>query len=145
MFGWATIGAFSSLIGARAVSASEEFRDPRPEFASIDTKLILEFYFGASDAADDATIEIDAPLVSGSTELVPFRIVAPGAEKLVVTSTVNQQPLILAMDQIRESTAVVNGRARLQQTGEIVCYALRNGEIGRASRRVAISGHWGDN
>ncbi|MBX2868044.1 MAG: hypothetical protein KTR18_05190 [Acidiferrobacterales bacterium] len=143
---WFALGTLVSLLpGVRTAFASRNFVDPRPEFASIDTKLILEFYFGQTEAADDATIQINAPLVSGSTQLVPFSIIAPGAEKLVVTSTVNPQPLILAMDQIRETTAVVKARARMQQTGDIVCYVLRNGQIGRASRRIMISGHWENN
>lgn len=143
---WMTIGFIpSALLRSRVALASNTFIDPRPEFASRETRQILAFYFGTTDAADDATIEIEAPLVSGSKEIVPFRVIAPGAEKLVVVSTINSQPLILAMDQIRESIAVVNCRARLSQTGEIVCYSLRNGQVGRASRRVSLSGHWDKN
>jgi len=139
---WLTLYFIPAGLPSLAYSAESNHTDPRPEFATNRVELILESAFGTSEAADDATILIETPLVSGSREVVPFRITVPDAEKLVVVSNSNAYPLLMFVDQIRQPTAVVSGRARLNQSGVITCYALRNGQIGRASRRIELSGHW---
>ena len=116
--------------------------DPRPEFAANEIDQVLNFYFGSSDAADDASIKITAPLVTERKELVPFKIEAAGAEKIAVVTDANPEPLILAMEQIHDRHGVIIGRARLDKTGLLSCYVMRNGLLGRASQRITVSGHW---
>lgn len=116
--------------------------DPRPEFATTDIEQVLLFYFGTSDAADDASIEITAPLVTENSELVPFKIEAPGAEKIAVLTDANPEPLILAMDQITDKAGIVVGRARLRRTGYLACYVMRNEVLTRATLKINVAGHW---
>jgi len=132
-------GGLSLLSAWARVFASD---DPRPEFAATAINQVLLFYFGTSDAADDASIDIIVPLVSEHGDLVPFKIIAPGAEKIAVVTDANPEPLILAIDQIRHSPGVIVGRARFAQSGTLTCYVMRSGVLGRASRRVAVPGHW---
>ena len=117
-------------------------KDPRPEFATQSIDQSAEFLFETSDASDDGSIEMTIPLETGHQFLVPFKIRAPGAEKIALFFDGNEQPLILTMDQITQPEAVVIGRLRIEHPGNLICYVLRNGSIGRASRRVSVSGHW---
>ena len=48
----------------------------------------------------------------------------------------------MAMEQIQDRAGVMIGQARLDHSGIVTCYALRDGVLGRASRRVTVSGHW---
>ena len=135
----------ASVIGACGVStiqASTFSQDPRPEFAAQDLGNVLEFYFGVRDAADDASIIISAPLEVASGELVPFRVSAPGAERLAVLTDANREPLIMTMDQVLGRQAVMVGRARMDVSGHLACFALRNGRLGRSTQRVEIAGVW---
>lgn len=116
--------------------------DPRPEFAATALGDVLEFYFGIRDASDDASIRIETPLEVPNGELVPFRVTAPGVEKIALLTDANSEPLIMAMDQIRDRQATMIGRARLTRSGHLACFALRNGRVGRSVRRVEISGDW---
>ncbi len=116
--------------------------DPRPEFASTEIEQVLLFYFGTSDAADDASIRIIAPLVTENRELVPFKIEAPGAEKIAVLTDANPEPLILAMEQVTDKAGIVIGRARLRRTGSLACYVMRNEVLTRASLKINVAGHW---
>ncbi len=116
--------------------------DPRPEFAATGLGDVLDFYFGIRDASDDASIRIEAPLEVPHGELVPFRVTAPGVEKIALLTDANTEPLIMAMDQIRDRQATMIGRARMARSGHLACFALRNGRIGRSVRRVEISGTW---
>ncbi|MGB5708931.1 MAG: thiosulfate oxidation carrier protein SoxY [Arenicellales bacterium] len=132
----------SGLLLADGITRVVAAVDPRPEFSSTEINQVLSFYFGTSDAADDASIRIVAPLVTEQRELVPFKIEAPGAEKIAILTDANPEPLILAMDQIADKTGVVIGRARLQKTGLLKCYVLRNNVLTRATRKISVSGHW---
>ena len=132
----------SGLLLADGITRVVAAVDPRPEFSSTEIEQVLSFYFGTSDAADDASIRIIAPLVTEQRELVPFKIEAPGAEKIAIVTDANPEPLIMAMDQITDKTGVVIGRARLQKTGLLICYVLRNNVLTRATRKVNVSGHW---
>lgn len=125
--------------GARSVFAS---LDPRPEFASSKVEQVLLFYFGTSDAADDASIRITAPLVTENREVVPFKIHAPGAEKIAVMTDANPEPLIIAMDRVMDKSGVIIGRAQLRRTGYLMCYVMRNDILTRASARINVAGHW---
>ncbi len=118
--------------------------DPRPEFSSTEINQVLNFYFGTSDAADDASIKIIAPLITEHQALVPFKVEAAGAEKIAVVTTANPEPLILAMEQIRDPRGMIIGRARLEKTGILSCYVWRNGTLGRASQNITVAGHWRD-
>ena len=133
---------FSLLPALFGIGQSRASTDPRPEFASTEIEQVLNFYFGASDSEDDASIEITIALATESRKLVPFKVRAPGAEKIALLTDANPQPLIMAMDQIRDRSGTMIGQARLHKTGSVICYALRDGSIGRASRRVQVSGHW---
>ena len=64
--------------------------DPRPEFSAEEIGRILEFYFGTREAADDGSIEISIPQAIENKALVPFRIQAPGAEKIALFAEANQ-------------------------------------------------------
>lgn len=119
--------------------------DPRPEFSATDVEQVLLFYFGMVDAADDASIEIEAPLTTTANTLVPFKVRARGVERLVVVCDANPQPLVLAMDRINSPVAIASGRARISRSGQLFCYALKNGSLSRASRRISIGGHWQEN
>ena len=133
-------GSLIFLAGrARSVFAA---LDPRPEFASEEIEQVLQFYFGTSDAADDASIRITAPLVTENREVVPFKIDAPGAEKIAVMTDANPQPLIIAMDRVVDKSGVIIGRAQLQRTGTLICYVMRNNVLTRASTRINVAGHW---
>lgn len=132
----------SGLLLADGITRVVAAVDPRPEFSSTEIDQVLSFYFGTSDAADDASIRIIAPLVTERRELVPFKIEAPGAEKIAIVTDANPEPLILAMDQITDKSGVVIGRARLQKTGLLICYVFRNNVLTRATRKVNVSGHW---
>lgn len=125
--------------GARSVFAAF---DPRPEFASSEVEQVLQFFFGTSDAADDASIRITAPLVTENREVVPFKIYAPGAEKIAVMTDANPEPLIIAMDRVMDKSGVVIGRAQLRRTGNLMCYVMRNSVLTRASIRINVAGHW---
>lgn len=116
--------------------------DPRPEFAASTVDQVLGYYFGTTDAADDASIKIILPIASEHRHLVPFKIIAPNAEKIAVLTDANSEPLILAMDQIKQSPSVIVGRARFERSGMLTCYVMRNGNLGRSSRRVTVSGYW---
>ncbi len=139
---WFTFSLFPACLHRFAYAADSNHVDPRPEFAADQIATVLESALGSTDTADDATIRIEVPLVSGSKEVVPFRITAPGAEKIVVVAHPNSHPLLMLVDNIDEPVAVVTGRARLDHSGDITCYALKNGQIGRATRRIELSGHW---
>lgn len=117
-------------------------QDPRPEFAAGEFGDALESFFGVREASDDASIEIETPLEALHGELVPFRVSAPGVEKIALLTDANNDPMIMAMDQIRDRRAVMIGHARLQRSGRLVCYALRDGRLGRSERRVQIVGAW---
>jgi len=116
--------------------------DPRPEFAASTVEQVLGYYFGTTDAADDASIKIILPIASEHKHLIPFKIIAPSADKIAVVTDANSEPLILAMDQIKQSPSVIVGRARIERSGMLSCYVMRNGALGRSSRRVTISGYW---
>ena len=132
-----------SLLGLFSVTRrSIASPDPRPEFAAEKLGDVLEFYFGVRDAADDASIEIVAPLEVPTGELVPFRISAPGAEKVAVLTDANPQPMVMAMDQFQGGHAVMIGRARMANSGHLACFALRNGRLGRSTLRIEIAGTW---
>ncbi len=117
-------------------------QDPRPEFAAREFGDALESFFGVREASDDASIEIEASLEVLHGELVPFRVSAPGVEKIALLTDANSDPMIMAMDQIRDRRAVMIGHARLQRSGRLVCYVLRDGQLGRSERRVQIAGAW---
>jgi hypothetical protein len=116
--------------------------DPRPEFSAEGLGDVLEFCFGIRDAADDASIEISVPLEVPRGELVPFRISVPGAEKIALLCDANEKPLVMTMDQVQGNHAVLIGRARMGGSGHLACFALRNGRLGRAVRRVELAGEW---
>ena len=124
----------------KAIATSQP--DPRPEFASAEIEQVLAFFFDTVEAADDASIRITAPLMTTHKQLVPFKIEAPGAEKIAVLFDANTEPLIMAMNQNNNSQGVVIGRARLAGSGNLHCYALRNGIVGRATLRITVGGHW---
>ena len=134
------LGAFG--VGTSTTRASAPPRDPRPEFAARDLGDVLEFHFGIRDAADDASIAIVAPLEVPSGDLVPFRVSAPGAEKVAVLTDANPEPLVMTMDQVHGGHAVMIGRARMNGSGHLACFALRNGRLGRSTLRVEIAGAW---
>ena len=92
---WLSLSLLPSGVHKLTYAAESKHVDPRPEFATNQIGLILETVLGKSDAADDATILIETPLVSGSKEVVPFRITAPGAEKMVVVADSNAYPLLM--------------------------------------------------
>ncbi len=138
MLGVAWLGA--GALFQRAFAAP----DPRPEFSATALGDVLDFYFGQRDAADDASIDIVVPLEVSLGELVPFRVSAPGVEKIAVLCDANPEPLVMAMDQIRGNPAVLVGQARMERSGHLACFALRNGRLGRAVRRVDIAGSWRD-
>ncbi|MGI9319705.1 MAG: thiosulfate oxidation carrier protein SoxY [bacterium] len=135
----ATVSVMQLVGGLKIASAAI---DPRPEFSATEIEQVLAFYFGTSEAADDASIRITAPLVTESSELVPFKIEAPGATKIAVITDANPEPLILAMDQIVDNAGVIIGRARLQRTGLLECYVMRGDVLTRASLKINVAGHW---
>lgn len=116
--------------------------DPRPEFSAGDFGDVLEQLFGVREASDDASIEIKVSLEAPHGDLVPFRVAAPGVEKIALLTDTNSDPLIMVMDQILERHAVMIGRARMRHSGRLVCFVLRDGRLGRAERRVEIVGDW---
>lgn len=135
-----TAASVIQLIGGLKTASAEV--DPRPEFATTEIAQALLFYFGTSDAADDASIRITAPLVTENRELVPFKIEAPGAEKIAVLTDANPEPLILAMDQLSDKAGIVIGRARLRRTGTLACYVMRNEVLTRATLKINVAGNW---
>ena len=116
--------------------------DPRPEFAAQSIDEVLGYYFGTTEVADDGSIEIIVPITTERNHLVPFKIIAPKAEKVAILTDANPEPMIMGMDQIKQSPMVLIGRARFSRSGLLYCYVMRNGILGRASRRVTVSGHW---
>ena len=132
--------AFAGIFTLSRESAASP--DPRPEFAARGLGDVLEFHFGIRDAADDASIVISTPLEVPSGELVPFRISAPGAETVAVLTDANPEPMVMTMDQVQGSQAVLIGRARMNRSGHLACFALRNGRLGRSTQRIEIAGQW---
>ncbi len=136
------------MVAALFLGAGTLFRranaaqDPRPEFAAGEFGDVLESFFGVREASDDASIEIETSLEVLHGELVPFRVSVPGVEKIALLTDANNEPLIMAMDLIQDRRAVMIGHARLQRSGRLVCYALRDGQLGRSERRVQIVGAW---
>ena len=135
--------AAAAFLGAGALfRRAYAAQDPRPEFAAGAFEDVLESFFGVRDASDDASIAIETSLEVLHGELVPFRISVPGVEKIALLTDANDDPLIMAMDRIQDRRAVMIGHARLQRSGRLVCYALRDGQLGRSERRVQIVGAW---
>ena len=135
----ATVSAVAAPVFPGSVIAAD---DPRPEFAATSIEQVLDFYFGTRFAADDASIEILSPLATESRELVPFQVRAPGASRMAVLFDGNPEPLIIASDLSDSRNGFLHARARLQQTGFLHCYAMRGEVLGRATRRITVSGHW---
>lgn len=107
---------------------------------------VLAFYFDTIETADDASIVITAPLSTAHKQLLAFKVEAPGAEKIAVLFDQNPQPLIMTMtmaiNQAPNNHGLMVGRARLSGSGNLHCYALRNGGVGHAALKIAVAGHW---
>ena len=118
------------------------FTDPRPEFAADTIDDVLNFYFGTTESEDDASIKITIPLATVDNRLVPFKINAPGAEKIAVFTDANPKPLVMAMEQVSDRRGTLVGQAQLMHSGSIFCYVLRDGVLSHGSRQILVSGHW---
>lgn len=134
----AVLGVPGLVAATPALAAS----DPRPEFAARDIEQVLDFFFGTRFAADDASIQIVAPLVTEQRSLVPFEVRAPGADRIAVMFDGNDEPLIIALDQAGGGSGLITARARLERSGLLHCYAMRGDQLGRATRQINVAGHW---
>ncbi len=130
------LGAGSVL--KRALAAS----DPRPSFSAQSIEDILEMLFGVREASDDASIDIEAPLEVLQGEWVPFRVSAPGVEKIALLTDAHPEPLIMVLEQMQNHPTVMIGSIRLERNGQLICFAWRDGQLGRAEHPVRIAGTW---
>ncbi len=133
----------ASVFGlSMAQSPASATPDPRPEFATDQITDALDFYFGIREAQDDASILMQAPREVLHGEMIPFRVTAPHVEKMALLTDANREPLIMTLEQPSASQSVMIGHARLNRGGRLLCYALRNGRLGRAEHPVQITGIW---
>ncbi len=127
------IGRFSGI------KAEASIAYPRSAFAASSIEQILNQLFETSYAGDDASIAIRIPREAEHRELVPFRMSAPGAEKIAVIVDNNPQPLVMVMTIATPADGVVMGTLKMKTDSYISCYAMKQGQLYRAARWVRIS------
>ena len=104
---------------------------------------VLMRLFQTSEAAEDASIVIDAPIEAEHIAYVPFRITAVGAEKLAIFVEPSDEPLAACFTLSPLSGSTVMGTLDLREGSTISCYALKNEQLYQSSRyvRPSISGY----
>jgi len=134
--------ATAPVLFDRLVDAAHASTDPRPEFSATGVNGVLDAHFGTDLAADDASIELIAPLSTERNTLVPFKVRAPGASRIAILFDGNAQPLVLCVDRRLPAAGYISARARLARSGFLHCYALRGDQLGRVTRKINVAGHW---
>lgn len=132
----------TAVLFDQLVDTANAATDPRPEFSATTVNSVLDAHFGTDLAADDASIELIAPLTTERNKLVPFKVRAPGASRIAILFDGNEQPLVLCVDRRLPGSGYISARARLARSGFIHCYALRGDQLGRVTRKINVTGHW---
>ena len=92
--------------------------------------------FGIVQYVDDVSIKIDIPREAEHALFVPFTVTAPDTERLAIFIEEAENPLAMVVDFSDLSGPVVRGTLELHQDSTISCYALRNKQLFKSSRRV---------
>ena len=100
-------------------------------------------FFETDQSAEDASLIIDSPVEAENPGLVPFKVIAPGAEKVAVFLYPANNPLICATTLSPALGDTLTFTADLSEGTTLVCYALRNQQLFRRSKtiRVGTSGY----
>ncbi len=138
-FGLRTVfaGFLGAVMGLKSAASPATY--PVSAFRTQSVDEILMRLFETNDVGEDGSIKIHAPLEAEHPAFIPFRISAPGAEKIAVVVDNNTEPLVLAMDVTGNTSGVIMGTLRMQWSSRISCYAMKQGQLYRASRFVRLS------
>ena len=132
----------SWILGPRALAAtpgsgqSHAFETSTAFYQNLH-QVLMEF-FETDQSAEDASLIIDSPVEAENPELVPFKVIAPGAEKVAVFLYPANNPLISATTVSPGLADTLTFTADLSEGTTIVCYALRNQQVFRRSKTIRI-------
>ena len=130
----------AGLIGIMGLKPESPVASPESVFDAFSVEQILNQLFETSYVGEDASIHIQVPREAEHHEFVPFRISAPGAEKIALMVDNNRQPLVMTMETGNDNpNCVVMGTLKMQAASYISCYAMKQGQLSRAARWVRIS------
>ncbi len=99
---------------------------------------VLTSLFGTAHALDDTSIQIRLPLEAAHPDSVPFRVVAPNAEKIAVFVMANDAPLSAVVTLHPGAGFMFQGTLSISNNSDIVFYALREKRLYRASRFLRL-------
>lgn len=129
----------AGLAGIMGLKAESSVAFPASVFEVASVEQILNQLFETNDVGEDARIHIHVPREAEHRALVPFRIVAPGAERIAVMVDNNPQPLVMTMDIVGNANGVMMGTLKMKTASYISCYAMKQGQLSRAARWVRIA------
>ncbi len=136
--------AIAGLVGMGGLTSLSAWATAYPlsAFETDSVEQILNQLFETNDVGEDASIRIHVPRVAEQREFVPFRISAPGAEKIALMVDNNPQPLVMTMD-VGSTSGIVMGTLKMKTSSSISCYAMKQGQLYRTARwvRIAQSGY----